>query len=267
MVKEYDLVLGMGAMCACSQALREAGLQLSSFPFDWNGGPGIRGKTELILSDFRGWLDRENLKRSEIEPRHSFCQWWIGRDNFRFIHDFPANCRIDEELPKVQAKYRRRIDRMYDLIVRSKKVLIVYLACPKWEDCDADDAEYCRGRLRERWPEVEFDFLIICHDPQLPFARRRDETHEHCRVVAYDIQNHKEDTWLADYMQIAAWLRTQYRALDYRTDAERAAWKDQEKKAKYARFKARNWFELVINRLQYRLFKHFSNVMERKGIV
>lgn len=267
MKKKYDLVMGMGSMCSCSQALREAKLQLSSFPFDWNGGPGIRGKTDLILSDFAGWLDRQSLHRAETEPKHSFCQWWYGKDNFRFIHDFPASCSIDAELPKVQAKYRRRINRMYDLIGKSKRVLVVYFACPDWEDCSASDADYCRRRLGEKWPEIDFDFLVFRYDPELPFERRRDEISEHCRVVTYDIRNHKEEGWIADFKQIGAWLATQYEAVDYRSEAERMAWDNQEKLQRYARYKAKNWFELVINRLEYKIYKHFRNVLDRKGII
>jgi len=265
-LKKYDVVLGMGSMCSCSQALREAGLQLVSFPFDWNGGPGICGKTDLIMDDFRGFLDRGRMFR-QPEPKFSYNQYWDDDRAFKYYHDFPMACDFEEELPKVRAKYARRISRMYDLFGKAKNVLLVYIACPDWQDCTVEDAVYCRCRLAERWPGVQFDFLLFHYEKGLSFRHRRDEPGEGCRTVAFDYQDRKEDGWFADYRLIGKWLAKQYAVVDYRTPAEREAWENRDRKEQYERFKANNVFQLLLNKSQFKLYKHLRKRLERKGIV
>ena len=34
-MKTYDFIFGLGNACSCTQTLREADLQVLSFPFDW----------------------------------------------------------------------------------------------------------------------------------------------------------------------------------------------------------------------------------------
>ena len=66
----YDLVFGAGVACSCAQTLREAELQLLSFPFDWVG-PNARcsaydedvlRRVNHICNDFDGWIPWVSFK-------------------------------------------------------------------------------------------------------------------------------------------------------------------------------------------------------------
>ena len=49
-MKTYDFIFSLGASCAVSMSLRDAGLQFASFPFDWIGSPGLLHEVEMVES-------------------------------------------------------------------------------------------------------------------------------------------------------------------------------------------------------------------------
>ena len=73
--KRYDLILGLGSVCSCTQTLRQAGLQHLTFPFDW-------------ITSYTKHYDVDVSRRTD-----QICN--------EFADSFPV----------VRLKYRRRIDR------------------------------------------------------------------------------------------------------------------------------------------------------------
>ena len=71
-----------------------------------------------------------------------------------------------------------------------------------------------------------------------------------------------------DYGRIAEWMRANVAVADPRSDAEKAAYAKESRRAKRRRFAAgggplRRW----INEHQYRLYRHLDEVLQRKGML
>ena len=175
MKKKYDVIFSMGAACSCSQALREAGLQFASFPFDWVGGPGMSFKAQMMVDDFAGWFAPGTLTRIEA-PKFSTCTWYRDKFGFTPLHDFPVEVPLEERLPVVQAKYRRRIDRFTRLLDAARRVLVVHVESEGFTTSSVEDAVNARKTLARRWPGVAFDMLVVKYREGVPLSRRSDET-------------------------------------------------------------------------------------------
>ena len=265
-MEKYDVIFGMGYACSCTQALREAGLQHASFPFDWVGGRGIRFKAQLMADDFPKWFEPGTLTRMP-DQKFSFHAFYRDIYDFTPIHDFSANVPLEEELPKVHAKYRRRIDRLARLLDGAKRVLVVYIETLTSAKSDPADIPEVRSTLARRWPNVKFEFLLLRFGEGVPFAERAEETGDGWRLVTYDYKDRKEEEWRADWHQIGHWLKTQYAVVDYRTEAEREAWRQSRRHADWARYHATSWTDYLMTKMRYKIYKHLRTVLSRKGVI
>ena len=68
-MKSYDLAFGCGFSCGVTSALREAGLQFASFPFDWTATPSFIKAAKTIAEGFDHWLEKEDLEL--VDVKHS----------------------------------------------------------------------------------------------------------------------------------------------------------------------------------------------------
>ena len=186
MKKKYDLVLGFGPACSCSQMLRLAKLQLLSFPFDWIGpqwgvwswDSDVRRKADMLVSGFSKLLNEEDF-RFRGNHDNGKADYFNDRLGYIFLHDFPQSVPRAESFPAVAAKYRRREKRLVELIGRSKKVLVARLDRPDLDyRTPDDDCRYARETLSKAFPSARFDFLLVQQDASIPFGRRRLETVE-----------------------------------------------------------------------------------------
>lgn len=59
--KKFDLIFSLGEDCACSSYLRRFNLQEYSYPFDWLTKADFSVRVDLLLNDFEGFLEKENL--------------------------------------------------------------------------------------------------------------------------------------------------------------------------------------------------------------
>jgi len=96
-----------------------------------------------------------------------------------------------------------------------------------------------------------------------------DEESDGVRILGFDYKNHKGSTefWEVDQVVVSKWLATQYEMDDYRTEAEKTAWAKKQASEKFDRFKAKNWFEYVHTKFQYKLYRHLAKRMMRKGLI
>jgi len=268
MVRKYDLVFGLGAACACTECLRYAGLQYSSFPFDWLFGSSLERRTDILVDGHADWLRAEDLE-------HVFSVVAIKTDAYRnnatgitFNHDFPAGVPMADSIAKVREKYDRRFDRLQSLISRGGNVLAVYLTAPGGVVPAAGEAAYCRRRLSERFPGTAFDVLVMSHgenaEPKVEWLS------EGVTLATFDYRSHADPTGAnpVDRDRVIGFLKGRgYSARDYRSAAERRRHSVAEREKQYARFGATNALGYLAAKAKYKLYVHLKKKLERKGLV
>ena len=118
--EKFDLIVSLGEDCACSSYLRKFNLQNASYPFDWLTKADFKTRIMLLLTDFKDFLNKEDLKMID-KPTG------VIKTGFCFYHDFYSDAEFSEMYDVVFEKYQRRIKRLYERIKKSKKVLFVWL--------------------------------------------------------------------------------------------------------------------------------------------
>lgn len=164
-VKKYDVIFSLGSACLCSQTLRKLHLQFCSYPLDWVTGGDFIGRVELLVSDFKDYLNQQYLVfyPEWQEPKKNVYQ--NQRTKIIFPHDFPLDIPFETSFPEVKEKYNRRISRLIKNIETAKRVLIVYVCPPVAEQNDVSDNQLkdCYDKIINRFPNKNIDLLyIIC---------------------------------------------------------------------------------------------------------
>ena len=187
----YDLVFGVGVACSCAQVLREASLQLLSFPFDWNG-PNARcsaydedliRRTGYICDDFAHWIELGDFRtrgpNNGDHQANGMLDIFNDRFELQFLHDFPRTRPFEQSFPAVLEKYRRRIARFTGLLRASRRVLVVHLERPDMPFVTPlADFRTARELLSAKYPNAQFDFVLIYRTPGIPLAQRMVERPE-----------------------------------------------------------------------------------------
>ena len=255
-MKKYDLAFGLGPACSCSQALRRAGLQHLSFPFDWigptYGQPGwdddVRRRTDLICSEFENWLRPEDFTFHGPHT-NGMDNYFNDRLGLIFLHDFPSDRNFDDVFPGIAEKYARRCARLLDLIRQSRNVLIVRIDRPDLDyRTSLDDCRYARRMLAKHFATTKFDFALLQSDASFKRGDCRDERVEDGILrLTIDYRNLEPgaDVMQPDHGVTAAVLRERFTVRDDRTGDERAAHARRQKMKHYAKYGA-------TNALQYR---------------
>lgn len=262
MKRKYDLAFAMGRACSCSQALRAAGLQFASFPFDWAeplGPDSLEVLVETIYSDFANWFEKEDLvcpskdeqatwDSSEADAYHN------QRTGFLFPHDFARGSELDRDYDEVAKKYRRRIARLYELIKSAKRVLLVRMDTPALKFVTS--ANVCvdaRARLMAKFPGVAFDFIYLTIDPSRPFARRlEEEVSEGVTHVAFDYACHRPEApgYMTETHQVAKVLHARAKVRSYLTREERRNYVMKRRQARWAKYGAKSFWGYQLARIR-----------------
>ncbi len=108
MKKHY---ISLGYFCSVASELEVIGLRNESSPFDW------------LISDFEGVISAirnnfEDFTKYEYLLQHKqYPAYYLNKKyNVQFYHDFNKYTPLKEQLPSVEAKYKRRIKRFYESI-------------------------------------------------------------------------------------------------------------------------------------------------------
>lgn len=232
-VPHYDLAIGMGMACSCSQALRRAERQMLSFPFDWVA-PDTRDRRHLvrdlparaqaIVGDFGNWLRLDDLRFVRSHETNGKDVYLNVRTGLVFNHDFPGGRPLSETFPAVAEKYRRRTDRLVGLIRRARRVLLVRVERPDLPGATpADDCREAREILANGFPGVSFDLLQLVCDPSCPPAERRVETIERGLVrISFDYRSREAGhaAFQPDLQLLADVLADAFSVAEYRTRDE-----------------------------------------------
>lgn len=138
-MKKYDFVFSLGEACSCSTALRDNGLQIQSFPFDWIALGDLQGRAETVASGFADFFNAEDLEYTNSNGTRSEC--YLNRKNgYLFTHDFPYKGDFKADYPVARAKFDRRIDRLMRRLKSSRKVLACYLEKPYVHETEVTSA-------------------------------------------------------------------------------------------------------------------------------
>jgi len=266
-MRNYDLIFGIGGACCCTQALRNAGLQYASFPWDWLAESDIRTRANQLRDDFVDWLPRNSLTKLETGTYKAGDVYRNEKTRLVFAHDFPLNGSLDADYARVAERYQRRKEHLYRLIGQSKKVLVVWVdvpACPKAMD---DDRRYVLEIVRTKWPQVQFDFLNFVNEEGRLACDALDSESGGVRTVTFDYKDYKEEGWVADNRLIGKWLASRYTVLDYRTPEEKKNCRKIAKKKEYGRYHAANLYQYLIAKFQYKIYNHLMKRLRRKGVI
>ena len=259
---KYDLAFGFGIACSCSETLRRAGLQLLSFPGDWTSpvwgrdfpAPNLVMRVDWLCRGFDdGFFDPNDFMFSRrIETTHKDA--YVNRKTrYVFNHDFPAGCDFAAELPKVAAKYGKRRDRLVTLIRAARRVLVLRLDYPNGQDpTSLDDCRYAHDRLRQTFPGVDFDFILVQPDPGHKLADRLTERPEPWLTrLAFDYTDPKSgnNPLYPDLTLTAAAVGAFATVRDYRTPDEKRLHALNRRRKRWASLGATSAFGYQLRRL------------------
>lgn len=105
-MKKYEHVISLGYFCGPSSELEKIGLRDASYPFDWLISD-MEGIMDCIKNDFKGFLKEDTLYQYKSNKGY----YKNTEYNFHFYHDFSNKNKLKDQLPSVEEKYSRRIER------------------------------------------------------------------------------------------------------------------------------------------------------------
>lgn len=266
----YDFAFSMGAACACSQALRRAGMQYASFPFDWANTREMAMRTQILLDSFADLMPLEDLEYVGPNPSNDKDIYINRKTGMTFLHDFPKGKPIAECIEAIREKYRRRAARLHGLLERGGSVLMLFLGIPNRDPIPDGEFIEARRRIAEKYPCADFDFLVISQKNDLAFTPslvrkvaegvfRADFDYRIDKPGSENIGNEKI---------VASVLKRLIKGVrDYRTEDERRRYREVKRKQGFELYRASTHWELIRNRFYYKLMRHFQHRLERKGFV
>ena len=231
---QYDLVFSLGQACACSMTLRTANLQLASFPLDWLADGTLPSRVDLLIRRFDHWLDKEDFVYNGTNPINGLGMFRNRKTGLNHLHDFDDG-PIENSHAQVVAKYARREKRLFDLLEKSRRVLIVYIDSVYQggrHTPSLEDLVKARADMSAAFPGVSFDFIHFILNKDLPYDRRAVVSPaEGITEIRFDYHDDVTDVCFAAAADALRSLGISVR--DYRTKAERKAYNLKKKMKKY----------------------------------
>ena len=155
--KKFDLIFSLGEDCACTSYLRRFHLQDYSYPFDWLTKADFFTRIDLLINDFKGFLEKESTFKGNVDELNDY--YWDTKTDFYFYHDFDTKMPFDESFALVKARYQRRIARLYQQIQSAQNILIVWWSRDKHQDIDKVKESY--ARLSQKFADKNISMLLI----------------------------------------------------------------------------------------------------------
>lgn len=269
----YDLVFSLGYDCNCSLALRRAGLQFHSYPFDWTTRAPLSARAESLAGGFARWLRLDDLRDlgAATFDRFSNRHHVVVDDatGLEFRHDFPLERTLAEGLPEVAAKYARRTERLLRAIRESRRVLAVFTTGFRHEDLSMEELERAGDSLDAAFGPGRIDVLGVCDDhpdtnhPTVWTQSRGGRV----RRVSLAFGFHSAQGFEVRDHVLARFLGGAFAARDTRTPEECRAHRALERERTYRKYRARSRLSLFVNKLQFRLYRSLTKTLQGKGII
>lgn len=269
-MREYDFAFGCGFSCGLTQALREAGLQFASLPFDWTATPSFPKAARMVATDFAHWMDREDLEL--VDVRHSGINKRIyanRRTKFGFVHDFSLFMEPDVAYAAVSAKYARRIERLQKSLSSARRVLAACVEWPILAPLGAETLAETKRMFETRNRNATFDLLYF-HAVDGAKEARVESDAGGITVVGCEYRKYLPGGGLhheIDNSQIAAYLKANVSVPDPRDEAAKAKYAAEWKRQDAARWHGGNTFETFVNRTAFRMYRKLEKFLQKKGLV
>ena len=265
MKQKYDLIFSFGLTCACSQTLRAAGLQYTSFPYDWIGCEDIRAKVDFLCDGFPNMLDAETFHVSDANALKRPC--WTGPHGLLFPHDLRVGVPLEEQFPDFRAKYARRFERLSRLLGSARRTLAVCIDNKLFPSPTEEDIRWIQKRLAGRWPNAGFEVLFVRHASGVEPDAARITDRPGYRIIDLDCCTlDGQSSTDRKVMAIGRYLAGLLEVVDYRTAEEKREGPRKRRLAKYGKFAAKTFWGYHWNRIQHRLYRHLYNRLHRKGL-
>lgn len=268
-VRDYDLAFSLGFSCGCTQALREAGLQFASYPFDWVGSPGLLESARMLASNFEGWLEKSDLELYDVRRAPLFSHVYRNvRTKFGFPHDFPSGMDFEVAYGQCRCRYDCRIKRLIGSLVPGQRVLAIYIERmidPRLSDSDLRNA---RKLLSAAFPGVRFDLLYLfqqdgCSSPQ---ECQVDEgvwtVALDYRIVVDGVTSHE-----VERTGITAYLREYVSVPDVRSEADKARYRESRRMTREKRWGKVSPGRRLFNEIAYKLYRRLERCLVDSGVL
>ena len=257
-MKKYDFIFSIGRACACSQALRKAGLQLLSLPWDWlvlhplNGRRELPVRLDVMEAGFADWLREEDLEFVSPIPATGKDQYRNRRYGIAHPHDFPLGVPLHESYPAAKAKYDRRVARFKRLMAESRTcVLAVCVDTPVAPKAEIDECREAQRRLQALYPHVKVDFLLISLEDGRSFAdRTTEDLGDGLMRIAFDFKDRSPGKFdfSVELDKLAAAMKSIASVREYRSPAEIKAMNERTRQEKMREQGAKNAWEYFLIR-------------------
>lgn len=164
-------IISLGQSCTVAGALRDNGLRIQAYPFDWTVSP-FNALYDSLAEDFQHFLQEDSLS-IRVSDRYGILDYY----GFHFVHDFPANQPNDkfaeligenhvtggiivdnwkEYLPAVKEKYWRRIARLQESCLGQERVYFI-----RHSDTTRTQAIALRDLIIKKYPVLDFVLIIL----------------------------------------------------------------------------------------------------------
>lgn len=197
--KKFDLYVGMGAACSCSQTLRSHYLQDWSYPMDWlyDDDANFMGRVDIVSAKYANYFDKKDLVLYGDEPNGKVA-YKNTTSGLVFNHDFMKNKTFDAQYDEIAEKYQRRISRLLVNIEKAKSVLFVYIERPDVKTI-ATDKEIITACKKLQKTFGNKAHLIYVHHSNLSWENRTDcMLSPNVRKVLFCYQNPKNKDFTVD---------------------------------------------------------------------
>lgn len=160
---KFEHVIAFGSARNVAAGLSRLGLRENSGPFDWYMS-NLALNLTLLENHFEDFLNPDNLVHHPHPLNNG--EYFDQKYHMGFIHDFdPAQDAppLSEQIDGVRAKYRRRIDYLYECL--KQPTLFVHSICSRDAVYVNDHIEEIRARLRAFHPGNDILFLSHSCEP------------------------------------------------------------------------------------------------------
>lgn len=153
-LQPYDEVVSLGTKCQVAIQIEHNGIRKLAYPFDWLVSP-FDSLTSFIINDGTHFLDRDKLDYKGVypgnPPYHHVEDTHYG---FIILHELLGPDAV-ENYTQVKTKYKRRIERLFNLLQSDKKVLFIRTSITR------EEAIYLDNVLHTKYPQLEYTLLAL----------------------------------------------------------------------------------------------------------
>lgn len=272
MKRKYDIAFSLGFCCGCSQSLRAAGLQFSSFPLDWLGIPDSLAAAKVVGEGFEHWMDLDDFKLLDVNHGVGFCTriYLNQRTQLGYSHEFYDFKRFENVFPDVKLVYDRRIERFMSEMRSAKRILAVYL-----EHATRGRAEDCAIRetvelLRGAFPHAQVDLLYFYEDLECATPSVVSDSDGITLVAAdYRVVEEGRITQFVKLPVLVGFLKKHIVVDDPRTPEERAKYNANARIARSLRWgkESDSVFRRWLNHHAYKTYRTLERILTERGLV